>query len=662
MECIVERTILGRPSAKRVRQAPVSADSLGTRAEQNSYRAESTPTPSVSEIKDYMYSEEVDPGPEQNTESRGHTRPSKQEVFQSMVDPASFFAAVLAKNKAFGAGLSHRSLHWDKPLPFIVGEDLAASMDRCLVWHRFFLPQLPTLVHTRNRLISHVSTARNVATELLFALLCLTALEISETIAETVPHVARSLRLAISSFGQSFITDPPTHQDSIVVCLFLAEFKPTVLVNSQHVARAAAKSALYITLAYRIAERLESLPGQRSFDANDSEAATSSGLDCFLTYSLQGLQVLCHDAFLEGPIIKPLRAVQCMVDRMKPYVEIYRTILQTRECSPTLVYHMQSMRGMYIRMEAVASMKKHWNNLDIISAIIQDTEKKCTEQHELSQRHLENRLHSENQDTITCAISLLETWFQSVSLYVRGLGIVYAMVLRVRSEAGSVVIDGEIYDHEAIQLGSQIIGTANDKPGTRMRSFVVFLNRIGVTYPSRVGDILEKLIRVLETSRLDGVAIRLPIRHFVLEIVCHCKNLVENNVLQLKGFGKLHQNIDKQMDLFAKCAKRLEAMMAAPWHGIDTAFADGCVYAAGSKIIHGLRELVEGLRERVLERATEQGLSHALEIPPDFTTFQDYEWDFTSEGWNFWPHLGGLGSLETLQDWPDWSQLSGFEP
>ena len=130
MECIVERTILGRPSAKHVHQAPISADFLGTRAEQNNYRAESTPTPSVSEIKDYMYSEEVYPGSEQNTESTGHTRPSRQEVFQSMVDPASFFAAILVNNKAFGAGLSHRTLHWDKSLLSFVSEDLAAAMDR----------------------------------------------------------------------------------------------------------------------------------------------------------------------------------------------------------------------------------------------------------------------------------------------------------------------------------------------------------------------------------------------------------------------------------------------------------------------------------------------------------------------------------------------------
>ena len=484
----------------------------------------------------------------------------------------------------------------------------------------------------------------------------------SEAIAETVPQIICNVRLAISSFGQSFITDPPTHQDSIVVCLFLAEFKPSILVNSQHVARAAAKSALYITLMYRIAERLGSLSGQRSFDANDSEAATDSGLDCFLIYSLQGLQVLCHDAFLDGHMIKPLRAVQCMVDRMKPHVELYRTVLQTRECSPTLIYHMQSMRGMYIQMGAIASMKKHWNNLEIICAIIEDTEKKCAEQHELSQRHLKNRLHSENQDTITCAISLLETRFQSVSLHVRSLGIVYAMILRARSEAGSVVIDGEIHDHEAVQLGSRIIDTVNDEPGTGMRSFFTFLDRMGVTYPSRVGDILEKLIRILETSRLSGVAIRLPIRHFVLEIVGHCKNLVENNILQLKGFGKLHQDVDKQMDLFAKCAKQLEAIMAAPWHGIDAAFADGCVYAAGSKIIHGLHELMKGLRERVLQRATEQELSHALEMPTDFTMFEDFEWDFTSEAWNLWPHLGGLESLETSNDQPDWSQILGIEP
>jgi hypothetical protein len=128
-----------------------------------------------------------------------------------------------------------------------------------LGWHRFFTPETPTLVSMRNRLLSHASASfKRSSTNLLFALLCLIALEMPTN---PLPKnharpLIKNTKLAVSTYGQMFIFSRPIHEDSLTVSLLLANYKPTALVSSQSVAHISINLEIYINTAYRIAERL----------------------------------------------------------------------------------------------------------------------------------------------------------------------------------------------------------------------------------------------------------------------------------------------------------------------------------------------------------------------------------------------------------------------
>ncbi|KAJ5691988.1 hypothetical protein N7462_001411 [Penicillium macrosclerotiorum] len=230
LECIVGRTCLGRPASKRTQRKLPQTRSLAN-PESFKYKDNEIPAAlSGLEIKEYLFSDVAEDAvtplhPGTNPESI--QRPGKGNVFQSMTEAGSFISLVLSNDTEFGSKITHATSSWS------------------LVWHRFFLPKTPTLVNLRNRLIAEEVSATNPATNLLFALLCLTAFEIAEGFIRQYPQV-KSLQLAVSSYGQEFLFWPPTHRDSIAVCLFIADFRPAALDTSQFVAYRTVKPDYHI--------------------------------------------------------------------------------------------------------------------------------------------------------------------------------------------------------------------------------------------------------------------------------------------------------------------------------------------------------------------------------------------------------------------------------
>ena len=537
------------------------------------------------------------------------------------------------------AGTRHRlvslAMMWQLLLissKFWLHKVAAVSLIECisLVWHRFFLPQIPTLVSIRNRLTLGECASTSSATKLLFALLCLLAYESSDSASRPDPQLKQSIQLAVSAYGQAFIFSPPTDRDSIAVSLLLSHYKPVALVSSQFISHSAIKSSLYVNLAYRVAERLNLLPEQLNLNLSKLNAADSLRLERCLVDSFQGLQIQCDDAFLDGFLGKPVQEMRHMVSKIKPNIETYRSVLKGRRCSPRITHHILHMTGSCILMEALADIHQNWNSLEGISMVLEEVEKRCEQEVESGCSFLEDVTDREERDDLSAVCFLLRMRFQSVYVFICGIGLPYGTILRARLKMGSDGGNAEIDCHEAVQIGSQVIDNFKNAPNERTLSFSAFLQRFGVRYPSQLEAVLRCFIDGADSLRLNGTAFRPPPRHFVFDIVFNCKALLENNVVRLKNFGQLHPGFGDQLNLSTSRAQRLEAMAASPWDSIDAAFASGCVYAAGSKLIYGLRDLMENLKTRTLKGEEGQKQLAVLEMP-DFKFFNEADLDFSSE-------------------------------
>lgn len=122
LECVVERTMLGRPAANRGRRnASDSASGTGG--------GDSEPL----DINEYMWSggaeEQMQINQNQGPAAKSR-HPSKQDVFESIIDPACFLSLILANNPVFGSNIVHATTPWTGFLPDLIDDDLCESLDR----------------------------------------------------------------------------------------------------------------------------------------------------------------------------------------------------------------------------------------------------------------------------------------------------------------------------------------------------------------------------------------------------------------------------------------------------------------------------------------------------------------------------------------------------
>ncbi|KAL4891735.1 hypothetical protein BDV59DRAFT_181649 [Aspergillus ambiguus] len=657
LECIVERTLLGRPAVNQRVRSGFHNDRLCAPTPSATEEPQRTSTFDGTEIKSHLYGDLAD-GPsifDQDAQPKGLTPENKKAIFLSMIDPLHFFSSILANDRTFGANIPRLSTRWDTSLPDLISSDLARALDGRLAWHRFFLPHVPTIASLRVRLQTGNDDGSH-ATALLFSLLCLTALEMTQDVSREQPHLKRDLQLAISYYGQEFLFCPPIHPDSVAVALFLTEYQPTAVATSQPVVHKSVKSETYIILAHRIAEQLGILPTQCCLDY-DFHATEDPDFGEQLLSFIQGPQVYCYEASLGGFVMKPVRVAQATVDCLKSHIGDFQSLLSQRQCTPTMVYHIHSIMGTYMHMKATINLKENWSDSARIFMITDQLEKDYLE---LKKTTSSFPFPYAAQDEISAACSLLEMQFQSQFINICGLALVYATSVRARAQNGNARKDQELNHDEAIQISTQVIQCmTNLADETDLRLFPV-LQRFGVPYPSYLKDTVAMFIENARKLTLDDVPFRPPTRLLVTEIVRHCKNLVENNSIQLKGFGKLHSEFEEQLAVFKECVQLLEKMKSSPWNSVNTAFADGCVCAASAKVIEGFITVMDRFKSLATAGINVTGQSHLPGVPSDFDTSQELGLDFSLQEWAWlWPSTGEADYMDILQQ-SEW--FSGIFP
>ncbi|KAK1238253.1 hypothetical protein MKX08_002832 [Trichoderma sp. CBMAI-0020] len=481
------------------------------------------------------------------------TESNEDDLYYSMTCIKAFVALVLAKDASFGAGILLRTA-CDIPLTDIVSRELATSLDNLQAG-------LAKILYTGNSKSASDIYSRN---ELL----------------------REKLQQVVSSYGQDFIFCPPTHMDSVVVCRFLAAFNPTALATSQRVAHHSIKGDLYINLAYLVAQRLGILPetGSRPFAGTNSIIGLEMKQEFIM--SVQGLQLIVEEFLLGDPLSKSLNAFRHVLQKMQPHIDSYQMLLQTASCTSMMVFHIKWTTAIYMLVEAMAEMKQNWMNPSRLFIAVEAGEKKCLAEIDSAYQLLSEASpfgdHDE-QSEIIAICSLLELRFHTVISKLFGFGLGYISLFQARILTGQWQSDAEVCRREVTQMGNVIVNSLLSAPNHQRDShFFKFLDHFGNRYPDKLQGLLAKFMECT-TMKWQDKSFVAPIQPMILDIVSHCKNIIENNLLRLRVSGRLHCNFDKQLDLFTQCAHQISAMAAlldSSPERADEAYNRGCVYTA----------------------------------------------------------------------------------
>lgn len=131
LECIVERTCLGRPAAKRLRGMAAQENDTVISAEPDRSNGPITSTLSSADIQDHLFSDAAEVSPDwQESRTRLAPRPTKEERFQSMIEPHFFLSSILSKDQAFGCDIAQLPSCWDASLTELIDNDTAESLEK----------------------------------------------------------------------------------------------------------------------------------------------------------------------------------------------------------------------------------------------------------------------------------------------------------------------------------------------------------------------------------------------------------------------------------------------------------------------------------------------------------------------------------------------------
>ncbi|KAJ5907623.1 hypothetical protein N7495_000305 [Penicillium taxi] len=501
----------------------------------------------------------------------------------------------------------------------------------------------------------------NSATSLLFALLCLIALEIDEGLNKKNPDLKATLRLAVTFLGQDFIFSPPINHDSITVCLVLADYKPTALATTRAALHRAIKSELFVNLAYRMAEKLGEVSGKYAALAKELDIADNVQFDDRLCQTIRYLQIVYYDIFLDGYFAKSHQALRQVLAKTNPIVEAYQSISNRRRCSPRTIFHIFWATSTCILLKALADIKEYWVNPGSLFAFIEETEKKCLDEIKTSKTLLKAASGLFEAEEVVGVQCLLELRFNSIIVRVWGLGLLHAAVLRARSQEGIISRERDIGSHEAIHISAQVTHSKENVLADAAEPFAMVLRWLGAKYPEKLGSLLNLFIECTNL-KMGGISFRPPFQHLAFEVLIHCKNLLENNIVQWRCFGRLNVEFEKQLELFTICAQRFDSMVSGAWTSTDTAFSHGCIFAANSKLITGFCVLMRELKEKSLEKKGEES-EGTREGPVEsevFNTFTNLSDPYiggsnTSTGAsNLWPYIGEFDPLANPQELFGW--------
>ncbi|KAI7258870.1 hypothetical protein KC352_g10554, partial [Hortaea werneckii] len=569
LECVVERTVLGRPAAKRRRtDVPVDEDQDDETPLLDSSTDQVVFDPHLNE---YLLCNVTDDGISSSSAVTPNAH-NKHEALDTLVSPAHFVAAVLTHDTIFAAHIATTSDCGNEDLLDLVSSGLAALLNEQLAWHRLFLPLTPSLIELRAVLADDKSrsdtTTSTTSTKLLFALLCLCAIDVPSCLLREDDALRKRLEGIASMYAEEIVLNLPIHRHTLSSLLVMFHYKPCLLAHKRKAAVNTIKSDLLPALARRVAEKLRfSLAGNQLQGLLQRPSPLDVGeREELLMDALQWCQILIDDQLTSGVVDKNLSAVQELIDHLEPILTIAREASRHLELSGVMVYQLYSAITLSNQIKNLLEAKRAWRSLEDLSDIIDRNHLLMGQQRGDIQSALDaiknNPSVPKGQvEEAVAAAAMLDGEMGFAEATISGSAMFYAIMARLKQTSEA---EEGIEPQEAVQVSDQIIDALKELRIGKALDLHNFLARHGPPRDEAVLKLLSAFCQTAEIVHLQGIPFLPPPRQFPFLTLFYCRVLVEDHAARVKGWGGLGPTVDSHLDVFQRCAEKIEAMSAAP--------------------------------------------------------------------------------------------------
>ncbi|KAF2168794.1 hypothetical protein M409DRAFT_20810 [Zasmidium cellare ATCC 36951] len=598
LDCVVDFTILGRPSSPR--EWKMTRNRSSSKA--LSRVSPSGPSQTIVDIPDdgaqsvvddyLMVQPQKTADSDQPTSTPQRRTPQAADKVQAMSSPSYLLSTLLRRDHQF-ASLLDLSLIKDGDINQAIDTGLVPEADKRLVWHRLFYPDIPVIATLHAQVLSlSPECSEYLPTAFLYALLLLLAEEVDANadmpldrlrgpppLASLVAHLARRTILAL-----------PTHRYAILALDLLAKYKPLMLASDRISAPDAVRTRLVPPLLKEMALDLgiDSSPSKLQPQLQCGSAPLDPALldDCLTWYRL-----CLRDDILAGNDRRGMQR-QMTGETLADVVDLLQILLRSDDLPPEYIFSYHSMLCQASKLEHLLRVKDDWRNLDNLSRAIDDHKKAC----EWQRQTLRASIPSLPPGQALVMTQLLDMQLHSAYCWVSGSATFYAVMAGARFEQSPPQIDVG----QALEVSDQIIERFADSSRQRYASepHTEFLIKYG---SSRMEDLelaLLNFVSAMDNLSLQGIPYVPPTRHTTSHILFMVKDVMEGQAARMKGWGGLHERTHMHLLLIRDCANSLERV--GSWlTGVSgpEAIAKGCLWAATARLLRSLHRLLSEWKE-----------------------------------------------------------------
>ncbi|KAK5164924.1 uncharacterized protein LTR77_009589 [Saxophila tyrrhenica] len=534
-------------------------------------------------------------------------------MIEASFSPFHLLPALLARDSSFAASIGSQPLVRSSALE-LVDEGSTGLLDRHLVWHRLYYPDIPNLIDLRNE-VESLERGRVERPSALFLLNLLYDLALDVPSAQLTSH--RTLQPAVRALlfhtGQQVLFSLSRTNWTVLALVLASQYRPLVFTSSQTAAAPAVKSVTCSLLAKQVCVEL----GYDTAAARLTEALHRFGTD---------------DEVLRKPMFQCLHWIRLSIAHetisnslMQRAFEFQHADASAQEAVEALVLAMVLGRmpvelilphstnyGQMQVLHMLTELSDSWRDLRRLGQIINAHEAFINQEQAAIQNALEAQYCSPEmgyavmhlaaadlrlQHNVRLSMPLMRYLLTSELMMqgVKGCALFFAVMNGAHSASHHLPIQAD----QAMGVSNDIIHqlTAHTEDDPDRPCHRKFLEQYGRTRIDELELDLANFVTAADTLTLNGIPFVAPLHQWTTRMLYTCKDITEQQAARLKGWGGLHDRIDIQTILFLQLARSLEAMSATA--GTAAAMSQGCILTATAKLIKSLHGILMGFKMTV---------------------------------------------------------------
>ncbi|QIW96489.1 hypothetical protein AMS68_002007 [Peltaster fructicola] len=622
LECIIDKTILGRPSSKRKPAQEDATQNGRTKSISNENPLDIIEDDDLhddTDIAGFVLAEVEDEIDQVASRLPRRDRPEDHEKYQALIDPYHLMSTVIVRDRRYGATCSSSlATSLPDPIRFMRGP-LIDVIDARLAWVRLYFPYIPTISSLMRENIAPSMEAGTPAVSTKALVLILMLIAVDARASEPPPKELdrQAITASLAKCGLELLFIPPTHRHTIYALELIMEYWPTALVAGQNAAAACLKGELYVILMKRVSDKLklEAAPKILRAKLTNPTAATEEIAPLVLDVLLW-CRICYLDTSIGALVTKlPIELAEAKMQLEEGISAVWMALSRYIHLPPSAKFLYMRMLVRASEMQAYSDIKSHRSDLQFLATIMTAHARSAAEHKRTCSILLERHASLPEAQAIKDLVSFDSDYMhQNVSQH----GIAYTVF------SGFVPFDVDPTIADVLQISDQVIahiktGQSLDSPQSYSSEDVLslgipgFLARFAPPRPGEMCQLLKHFINGSQRLSLNGIAWQPPSREISASILYQCKLLVEENAARMKGFAWLCEDVDTQLLLFEDCAREFTNMDIRTLDGRPSSVEEGSVIGAAAKLIRSLATIVGVWKNRFLEQ--QRRLIAAGEIP-----------------------------------------------